>query len=87
VVRKVSRATPHLLLVLVRPGEGTWARSAVDSGPDDSDFAPDGRMTFSIDRLEPLEGTASSPLSLRAHDVVVAADLRALTATILELGN
>lgn len=68
--------SPHeaVLLVVMRPGEGVWARTAQDGAAGDADHSLDGRITTDPAGLELLAGSGPAPKKIKARDVVLLID-------------
>jgi hypothetical protein len=86
-LRKIAREHEYLAWFLVRPGSGAWTLTTDDSGLDDGDFADDGKVTLTLERMQAISDSPSAPHELRAGDVLVAVDPQTLAVLDLRLGN
>ncbi len=63
-----------VLLIVMRRGEGVWARAAHDGGAGDADQALDGRITTDPAGLLSIAGSSAAPKKIRPHDFVLVID-------------
>jgi hypothetical protein len=71
-------ARPYLELFLARPGVGAWVMAAGDGAAGDDDGEQDGTLLITFATMQPLEASPPPPDELRANDVLVMVDPRAL---------
>lgn len=62
-------------LVVVRPHVGAWYLTNGDGGAADADHAHDGRISWNLDSLQPIEAKAGKPPKhFTPHDLIIAID-------------
>ena len=82
-LNQLTRDGDHLLVVLVRPGEGAWVQILEDSGIYDADFTADWKVRFDVERMQPVGDSPSAPRTLARTDAVFIVDLTTLAVTEL----
>jgi hypothetical protein len=74
-----------LELLVVRAGEGAWAKQVTDGGESDADGLVDGRLEGVLDQMTPLASSPPSPSVFLENDLVLAIDPDAMEIILVKV--
>ncbi len=86
-LRRLKHDFESVELLVARPGEGAWTFAASEGGPRDRGVSSDGELEVDLSEADPVGQTESAFDELRAGDVVLGVDPRALRFFAVRFGS
>lgn len=74
----------YLLGLAVRPGQGAWLFGGGDGGPRDLDRSANGRLSFALDKFDPLPGSPAAPAKAGGTDTWFVIDPQTMEIAIFK---
>jgi hypothetical protein len=74
----------YVLGLAVRPGQGAWLFGGGDGSPRDLDRSANGRLSFALDKFDPLPGSPAAPAKAGGADTWFVIDPQALEIAIFQ---
>ncbi len=87
VVETIEDARQFLEILVVRPGEGSWALSVGDGSASDADLQADGNIRAALASMRPVQTAKAAPGQLLPGDVVVVVDPRLMEFYVTTFGK
>jgi len=72
---------------VARPGVGAWEMYLADGGASDADGAIDGKLTSSLDQLQPIGTSPAAPTRFDPHDIVALIDPDLMEVILVHAGQ